>query len=111
MTLAQRPVRTWENSTIMELDSSVGLGPLPAAAEPVDDAAVLHVGRQQAERHLSDFRPGDAIAVAERALFGGQQPILLEIERHRAQPAERLVVDIGEAGIDLEIMEHRQDLE
>ena len=31
MTLAQRPVRTWENSTIMEFDSSVGSGRFPAA--------------------------------------------------------------------------------
>ena len=30
MTLAQRPVRTWANSTIMELDSKVGCGVPPA---------------------------------------------------------------------------------
>ena len=47
------PVRICENSTIIELDSSVGRASTPASAEMlVDDAAVLHVRRQQAERQL-----------------------------------------------------------
>ncbi len=39
ITLAQRPVRTCENSTIIEFDSSVGCGSPPAPRkQPVDDA-------------------------------------------------------------------------
>lgn len=42
---------------------------------------------------------------------GGEQPILLEIERDGPHSAQRLVVDIGQPGIDLEILEHREDLD
>ena len=38
----------------------------------VDDAAVLHVRRQQAQRHLPDLLPGDLIAIAEHCIGRGQ---------------------------------------
>ena len=78
------------------------------AQQAVDDAAVLHVGREQAERHLRDLRPGHALAVAERRVGRGEQLIALLIERHRVDAAERLVVEIGDAGVDLEIVEQRR---
>ncbi len=71
----------------------------------IDDAPVLHVGGEQAERHLADLGPGYRIAVAERAVGGGEQTILLAIERHGLHPAERLVVEIGQAGVDLQILQ------
>ena len=77
----------------------------------VDDPPVLHVRRQQAERHLADLGPGHAVTIAEGAVFRGEQAILLEIERHRAQPPQRLVVDVGQACIDFEVLDHRQDLD
>ena len=105
-------MRTCENSRIIESDSSVGCGSPPALAQqPVDDAAVLHVGRQQAERHLRDLGPGHRVAIAERRVGRGQQPIALAIERHGGDAAERLVVEIGDAGVDLEIFQQRQDLD
>ena len=112
ITLAQRPVRTCANRTIIEFDSSVGCDIAAGGAQQaVDDAAVLHVGREQAERHLRDLGPGDALAVAERRVGGGQQLIALLIERHRVDAAERLVVEIGDAGVDLEVLEQREDLD
>jgi hypothetical protein len=41
----------------------------------------------------------------------GQEPIALLIERHGIHPAERLVVEVGEAGIDLQVFEQRQNLD
>ena len=68
MTLAQRPVRTCANSTIMELDSKRRLRRAAGPAQQfVDDAPVLHVGREQAERNLRHLRPGHRRAVAEAA--------------------------------------------
>ena len=53
------PVRMCENSTIIEFDSSVGLTCDAGFGQVlVDDAAVLHVGREQAERQLADLGPG-----------------------------------------------------
>jgi hypothetical protein len=61
---AHLPVRIWENSTIMELDSSVGLTVAPASAEMlVDDSPVLHVRGEQAQWQFGDLRPGHMIAL------------------------------------------------
>ena len=49
----------------------------------VDDAAVLHVRRQQAQRHLPDLVPGYLVAVAEHAVRRGQQPIVFVVKRDR----------------------------
>ena len=78
--------------------------------QAVDDASVLHVRRQQAERDAPDLGPGDLVALAQRTVGRGEQAVLLEIERHRPQAAQRLIVDVGEPGIDLEVAQHRQDL-
>ena len=48
------------------------------------------------------------VAVAERRVGRRQQPIALVIERHRGDAAERLVVEIGDAGVDLEIFQQRR---
>ena len=50
-------------------------------------------------------RPGEC------AVTGGQQPIALVVERHGPDLAERLVVEIADAGIDLEVLEQVQDFD
>ena len=78
----------------------------------VDDAAVLHVGRQQAERHAGRPPPRSPLSRSRVAVAGrGDQLIALGIERHAVTRPERLVVEIGDAGIDLEIFEQRQHLD
>ena len=53
-----RPARAWATSVETELVSTAGLGVAPAGAErAVDDPAVLHVGREQAERELRRLGP------------------------------------------------------
>ena len=74
----------------------------------VDDAAVLHVRRQQAQRHLADFLPGHLLAIAEHRIGRRQQAIALVVERNGANLADRLVLDIGQPGIDLEIFQQPQ---
>ena len=76
----------------------------------VDDAAVLHVGREQAERQPADLGPGDLLAVREFVAGGGDQLVALGIERHAGDASKRLVVEIGDAGIDVEIAEQGQHL-
>ncbi len=81
------------------------------AKQVLDDPPVLHVGRQQAQRHLAHLGPGDRLPVAERAVGGGKQAVLLPIERHRLHAAQRLVVQIGHARVDLEVLQHAEDLD
>lgn len=82
-----------------------------AAQIAIDNAAVLHVGCQQAERDPRDLVPTDALAVAERRVGGRHQSIALAIERHHSHPAHRLVVNIGEARLHFEIFQHCQNLD
>src|SRR5256714_10121140 len=49
ITLAQRPVRTCANSTIIELDSSVGCGLPPRAAQQAVEMAFARRGQQEFE--------------------------------------------------------------
>ena len=61
---AHLPVRICENSTVIEFDSSVGRDFGAGIGKMlVDDAPVLHVGRQQAQRQLGHLRPGHLAAV------------------------------------------------
>jgi hypothetical protein len=102
MTLAQRPVRTCEKSTIIESDSSVGADSQSSVAQiAIYDTAVLHVGGQEAKRNLPDLRPCHRLAVAERAVGGGDQTISFAIKRYDAHTPDRLVIEVGEARISL----------
>jgi hypothetical protein len=69
------------------------------------------VGGKEAERDLPDLGPADLGAVAERAVMGGQEPVVLAVKRHRAHAAKRLVVETGHPGVDLEILEQAEDLD
>jgi hypothetical protein len=76
----------------------------------VDDPAVLHVGREQAEGRLCGRRPGDPLAVGPLALARRDEHVALLVERPRAHPCERLVVEVGEAGVELGFLEPALDL-
>ena len=80
------------------------------AQRAVDDAPVLHVRRQQAQRHLPDLLPRHLLAVAEHRIRRRQQPVALVIERNGANLADRFVLDIGQPGIDLEIFQEPQHI-
>ena len=82
------------------------------AENAVDDPAVLHVGRQQAERRLgrapsrrSCFELGD-----RRPLAGRQEQIFLVVDRLDAHALQRLVVEIGDARIEFELLDAALDL-
>jgi hypothetical protein len=66
---------------------------------------------KQAERDAADLLPGDLIAIAEWTVCGGKQPVVPMVKRDCLDPTERLVVQIGHAGVDLEILEQPQDLD
>jgi hypothetical protein len=51
------------------------------AKQAFDDAAILHVRRQQAERNLGDFGPGHFVAVAERRIGRSEETISLAVKR------------------------------
>ncbi len=76
----------------------------------VDDAAVLHVGRQQAQRQRRRLGPADRGAVAELAVGGGEQQVALPPQRAHVDVGERLVVQVGEAGVELAVGEPVRDL-
>ena len=80
------------------------------AQQAFDDTARLGVGREQAQRHLRHFRPRHLVAVAERRVGRSEQAIALAIKRHAGDAADRLVVEIGDAGIDLEIFQETENL-
>ena len=55
--------------------------------------------------------PGHLLALAERRVRGGHQPVALAVERDGGDAAKRLVVDIGDAGVNLEVFQLAQNLE
>ncbi len=75
----------------------------------VDDAAVLHVGGEEAERFLGGLQPGDGGAFRQRMGLGDEQAVALLVERRLQQAFDRLVVEIGDAGLDGEIMQCTED--
>jgi len=52
---------------------------------------------------LCDFRPGDGLSIAERCVGCREQLITLVIEGNGVDASERLIVEIGQACVDLEI--------
>jgi hypothetical protein len=77
----------------------------------VENPAVLHVGRQEAQRQARGLRPADGRPVAEGAVRPRQQHVALPVERQGADPGERLVVEIGQADIQIECVEAALDLD
>ena len=45
------------------------------------------------------------VAIAERCIGRGQKPVAFVVERQRGDPAERLVAEVSDAGVDLEVVE------
>ena len=77
--------------------------------ELVHDAPVLHVPAEQAEPLGGGLGPGDRAPVGEAVAMIDDEHIALAIERRQANIFERLVVEIGDAAIDLERVEGALD--
>jgi hypothetical protein len=73
----------------------------------IDDAAILPVRGKQAKRQIRGFRPGCAVAAAKHAAVAGYKEISLAIERQRPDAQQRFVVQIADAGIEIEDIEPR----
>ena len=95
------PERAWATTAETELVSTAGAGPRARRAEcAVDDAAVLHFGREQAQGQLGACAQ-ETVAGAERAVGRCDEQVALGPQRHGVDVFERLVVDVGEAGVEL----------
>jgi hypothetical protein len=81
------------------------------AQQPFDNAAVLHVGSEQTQRHFRDLGPGHPVAVSERGVGCDQQTVPFAIKWNRCHTAERFVIEISEAGIDLQIFQERENFD
>ncbi len=76
---------------------------------PVNDTPVLHIGGEQAERLLRGGKPGELGLIRQRMSFRNEEAVVLHIERGLQQALDRLVVEIGDAGIDGVIMQCTED--
>ena len=76
----------------------------------IKDAAILHVGSEQAKGRCRGLRPPNGRAARERPVDRAQQQVALAVERQRAHVAERFVIEVGQAGIGLERVEAAPDL-
>ncbi len=81
-----------------------------AGERVVDDPPVLHVGREQAERERGGVGPGHALRAAVLILGGGDEEVLLAPQRQRVDVRQRLVVEVGEPGVDLAVGQAVRDL-
>ena len=77
--------------------------------EPFNNATVLHIRRQKAQRHLRDLTPGDGMTITEWGICGDEQPVTFSIQRNRGHAPERFIVEIGKTRVDLEIFEMGQN--
>src|ERR1041385_6292806 len=81
------------------------------AEQALDDPAVLHVGRQQAQWDLCHLSPADVAAIAERRIGSDEEAVSLAGERHRCDATKRFVVEISKSGIDFEVFEMGKDFD
>jgi hypothetical protein len=75
--------------------------------QSIDDATALRIRRQEAKRELCSLVPGYFVETCKRIARADEQHVLRFIERHRVQAPDRLVVDLGNANIDLQIFQLR----
>src|ERR1700729_3548537 len=71
----------------------------------IDDATILHVGSQQAERERGSFRPGDRLWALPHVTCLGKKNVTFCVELESADARERLVVKVGHADIQIELVE------
>jgi hypothetical protein len=57
-----------------------------------------------------ESRQSGTVAASERTVDRAQQHVALSVERHGAHVAERLVVEVGQAGVQLERVQAALDL-
>ena len=69
--------------------------------EAVDDPAVLHVRREQAQRQSRGFAPAHRGQPVEACAGRGEQNVSLPIKGVGPYVAQRLVVQIGQSGVQL----------
>jgi hypothetical protein len=62
-------------------------------------------GVSRQKRNLGDFGPSHSVAVAEGRVGGDEKAISLAVKRHLRDAADRLVIEIGDAGIGLEVVQ------
>ena len=102
----------WDQSVSSEFVSRDACVPAPARAQVhVQDPAVLHVGRQETQRQARGLRPADGGPAAQAAFRSGQQDVALTIQRQAADPGEGFVVEIGDADVQVELVEAALDLD
>ncbi len=66
----------------------------------IDNAPVLHIGREQTKRLLGRFAPGHRLPGGEGMGFADKKAVALNVERIGEQTIDRLVVEIGDASVD-----------
>ncbi|KAF1857804.1 hypothetical protein Lal_00041258 [Lupinus albus] len=76
----------------------------------VDDPPVLHVRREKAEGHAAGLGPCHRFAPVIGPAGGRHEAVVLPIERHRDDTAQGLVVEVGEAGIGLQVLDQGEDV-
>jgi hypothetical protein len=97
-TLDQWPKRRWDQSVSSEFVSTDAWISAPGSWKMhVQNPPVLHVGRQKIERQARGLRPADGGPAAEYAVRLRHQHIVLPIQRQRADPGERFVVEIRDS--------------
>src|SRR5258708_25509020 len=80
-----------EGEDRIRLDDDPRLDDAGITEETVDDAPILHIRRQQAERDLGDLVPADLLAIIERPAGLCEEHIALTIDREAANVLQRLV--------------------
>ena len=69
----------------------------------IDDATALRIRRQETKRKPCSLAPGHFVETCKRIARADEHHVPLFVERHRVQAPDRLVVDVGNANIDLQI--------
>src|SRR5215467_9424575 len=82
------------------MDLSTGL-----AKVCVQNASVLHVGCQKAQRRVGGLRPGDNVAIPKCTVGSRHQDVALLIQREGPDPSERFVVEVGQSDVQTEFVD------
>ncbi len=93
------------------LERHLGRGRTTLVKQAFDDAAVLHIAREKAQRQPRRLAPAHAEAAVERSAGRRQQHVALAIKRQQAHVLQRLVVEIGEARFERAVIKATLDLD
>jgi hypothetical protein len=81
------------------------------AKRTVDDASILIVWREQAQRLFRCVSPRDAGRFSERMFRVQQQAVALHVNGLSTHAFDRLVIEVRQADIDREILEVSQNVD